>query len=176
MLKKALIALGVIIVGVLGLAATRPDNIRVQRTMSIKAPAAKIFPLVADFHDWTGWSPYEKRDPQMHRTYSGAAAGQGAEYEWNGNDQVGAGRMKILEATSPSRVTIQLDFRKPSEGHNVAEFTMDPQGDTTRVTWAMHGPANYFHKLVGLFFSMDSLIGNDFDAGLANLKTLAERT
>jgi hypothetical protein len=170
------IALLVVVVGaILVYAATKPDTFRVQRSTSIKAAPDTIFALINDYRSWTAWSPYEKRDPALKRTYSGAAAGKGAVYEWEGNSQVGQGRMEITDTAAPSRVTIKLDFIKPFEGHNIAEFTLEPSGDTTNVTWAMYGPARYITKLMSVFINMDKMIGNDFETGLANLKTLTEK-
>lgn len=175
MLKIIVIVAVVLVVAVLIYAATRPDTFRVQRVTSIKAPPQKIFPFINDFRNWGAWSPYEKKDPAMKRTFSGAANGQGAVYEWEGNNEVGQGRMEIMETAPPSRVTIKLDFVKPFEAHNIAEFTMDAQGDSTKVTWAMHGPNPFMAKVIHVFFDMDSMVGKDFEAGLANLKALAEK-
>lgn len=175
MLKKIVLAILALIAIVLIYAATRPDTFRVERTARIAAPAAKIFPLIDDFHRWEAWSPYEKLDPGMKRTFGGAPAGKGATYAWEGNGKAGAGRMEITESTPSSKIAIKLDFIKPFEGHNVAEFTLQPQGDATQVTWAMHGPSPYIAKLMGLFFNMDQMIGKDFEAGLANLKTATEK-
>jgi uncharacterized protein YndB with AHSA1/START domain len=178
MLKVIAIVVAVIVVlilGVLGYAATRPDKFRIQRSTTIKAPADKIFPLINDYHRWTSWSPYEKLDPDMKRTYSGADSGKGAVYEWEGNSKVGQGRMEILETTSPSRVTIKLDFIKPFEGHSTAEFTLEPQGDGTNVTWAMDGTNSLMGKVMHLFINMDNMIGKQFEEGLANLKTVTEK-
>jgi carbon monoxide dehydrogenase subunit G len=147
----------------------------VQRSTSIKAPPGKIFPFINDFQNWAAWSPYEKLDPQMKRSRSGAASGKGSVYEWEGNSKVGKGRMEIADMSAPSLVRINLDFVRPFEAHNIAEFTLDPKGESTNVTWAMHGPAPYVSKLMGLFFSMDRMIGKDFETGLANLKSLAEK-
>lgn len=174
MLKIIAIAVVVLIAGVLVFAATRPDNFSVQRTTSIKAPPEKIFPLINDFHRWTAWSPWEKMDPEMKRTYSGAASGKGAVYAWQGNSKVGEGRMEISDTSPPSKVTIKLDFVKPFEAHNTAEFLLEPKGDSTSVTWKMYGPSPYFAKVMGIFVSMDEMIGKDFETGLANLKTVAE--
>jgi uncharacterized protein YndB with AHSA1/START domain len=156
-------------------AATKPDSFHVARTRDIKAPPDRIFAMINDLHDWSDWSPYEKRDPQMQRSFSGAASGKGAIYEWDGNSNVGKGRMEITEATAPSKIVIKLDFIKPFEGHNTAEFTMVPQGDMTRVTWAMDGPAPFISKVMQVFINFDHMIGKDFDEGLNNLKTVAER-
>jgi carbon monoxide dehydrogenase subunit G len=156
------------------LASTKPDIIRVHRVANIKAPSEKIFNLINDFHRWSAWSPYEKLDPAMKKTLSGAARGRGAVYEWEGKGKAGMGRMEITESLPASKITIQLDFIKPFEGHNVAEFTLKPSGDTTDVTWAMQGPAPFISKVMQVFFNLDRLIGKDFEVGLANLKTLAE--
>lgn len=174
MFKIILLIVIVALVAVLGLAATRPDVFRVERSTSIKAAPEKIFPLIADFHQWAAWSPWEKMDPAMKRTFSGAASGKGAVYAWEGNSKVGAGRMEVTDAV-PSKITLQLDFIKPFEGHNIAEFTLTPNGETTNVTWAMHGPAPFISKLIGLFCNMDKMIGKDFETGLANMKVAAEK-
>lgn len=175
MLKKIAIVVAVLLAALLAFAATKPDTFRVQRTASIKAPPDKIFAIINDFHNWGSWSPWEKMDPTMKRTYSGAPNGKGAVYAWEGNSKVGAGRMEIIESVPPSRVTVQLDFLKPFEGHNIAEFITEAHGDSTNVTWAMHGPAPFLSKVMQVFCSMDKLIGKDFDAGLANLKAIAEK-
>jgi len=175
MLKIIAIVLAVLVVAILGLAMTKPDSFSVQRKTSIQAPPDKIFPLINDFHNWNSWSPWEKLDPGMNRTHSGAQNGKGAVYEWDGNSKVGKGRMEITDASAPSKIAIKLDFLKPFEGHNIAEFTLEPQGDSTNVTWTMHGPSPFVSKIMQVFMSMDKLIGKDFDSGLANLKTVAEK-
>ncbi|WP_431205114.1 SRPBCC family protein [Bradyrhizobium betae] len=169
------LVLAVGIVAVLAFAFTKPDSFRVERSLRVKAPADAIYPQVADFRRWTGWSPYEKRDPAMKRTYGGAAQGKGATYAWDGNNNVGAGHMEILEASTPSKLRIKLDFERPFEGHNTAEFTFVPQGDATQVTWAMDGPAPFMSKVMQVFINMDNMIGKDFEAGLASLKKLSEK-
>lgn len=173
MLKKIAIALAVLIAAVLAFAATKPNSFRVQRTASIQAPPEKILPLISDLHAWSAWNPFEK-DPAMKRTYSGAASGRGAVYEWDGNSQVGAGRMEILDVT-PEKVTIKLDFTRPLEGHNIAELTLAPRGNATDVTWAMYGPSPYISKLMSVFLNMDTMIGKEFETGLAKLKAIAEQ-
>jgi uncharacterized protein YndB with AHSA1/START domain len=175
MIKIIVVVLVVIVAGILAFAATRPDSFRVQRATSIKAPPEKIFGLINDFHKWGGWSPWEKLDPAMKRTFDGAAEGKGAVYAWDGSGKVGAGRMEIMESSSPSRIVIKLDFIKPFEGHNTAEYTLAPRGDSTEVTWAMYGPAPFISKVMQVFVSMDSMIGKDFEAGLANMKSIAEK-
>jgi hypothetical protein len=173
--KAVLLVVVILIVAVLAYAATRPGTLHVERSAGIKASPEKIFPMISDFHNWSAWSPYEKLDPAMKRTFSGAPRGNGAVYEWEGNSNVGQGRMEITNASPSSNVTIKLDFVKPMEGHNVAVFTLEPKGDTTNVTWSMDGPTPYLGKLIGVFLNMDNMIGNDFATGLGNLKAQAEK-
>ena len=177
MIKTIAIIAAIIVVAVAALlvyAATRPDSFRVQRTVSIKAPPERIFALIDDFRQWRAWSPYEEMDPAMERTLSGAASGKGAVYAWRSAGKPGEGRMEITDSASPSRITISLEFFKPFAARNVAEFHLVPEGESTRVTWNMHGPSPFVAKLMGLFFSLDRMIGRDFEAGLAKLKAAAE--
>jgi uncharacterized protein YndB with AHSA1/START domain len=169
------VILAIAIAAILVLAATKPNTLRVQRAIGIKAPAEKIFPLISDFHQWRSWSPYETKDPAMKRTYSGADSLKGAAYAWDGDKNVGSGRMEILETSAPQKIVIKLDFFTPFEGHNTAEFTMLPQGNGTHVTWVMYGPANFMSRLIQVFMNLDNMIGRDFEAGLANLKKLTEK-
>ncbi len=169
------VVLAIIIAVILILAATKPGTFRVERTAVVDAPADRIFPLISDFRQWLNWSPWEGRDPALKRSYSGPERGKGAVYAWDGNKNVGSGRMEILEANSPSKVVIKLDFLKPFEAHNTAEFTMLPQGGATNVIWVMHGPAPFVSKVMQVFMNMDRMIGKDFEAGLANLKTITEK-
>jgi uncharacterized protein YndB with AHSA1/START domain len=167
--------LAIAIAVVLILAAAKPDTFSVQRGATMKAPPEKIFSLINDFHQWGKWSPWENRDPAMTRIFSGAESGQGAVYAWEGNKNVGSGRMEILDASTPSKIIIKLDFLKPFEAHNTAEFTMLPQGDATSVNWVMHGPAPFLSKMMQVFMNIDKMVGKDFEIGLTNLKGLAER-
>jgi hypothetical protein len=169
------IALVIAIAIVLILAAAKPDTFSVHRATMVKTSPERIFPLINDFHQWVSWSPYETRDPAMKRSYSGAASGKGAVYGWEGNKNVGAGRMEILDTSVPSKIVIKLDFFKPFEGHNTGEFTMLPQGDDTNVTWRMFGPAPFMSRLTQVFVNLDNMIGKDFEIGLANLKRLTEK-
>ena len=168
------IVLAIAIAIVLILAATKPNTFSVRRAITAKAPPERIFSLINDFHQWRSWSPYENKDPAMKRTFGGAESGKGAVYGWDGNNNVGSGRMEILDASAPSKIVIKLDFFRPFEGHNTAEFTMLPQGDATSVNWVMHGPAPFMSKVMQVFMNIDKMIGKDFEAGLANLKRLTE--
>ncbi len=175
MLKTiALVVLGCVGI-VLLLAAFRLDTFRVERSLAIKAPPDKIFPHLTDFKAWGAWSPWEKKDPHQKRTFSEPPRGPGAHYHWVGNKDVGEGRMEISEAVAPTNVRIKLDFVKPFEAHNMVDFTLKPQGDTTLVRWTMQGPQPFIGKLFGLFVSMDRMVGKDFEAGLAALKAVAEK-
>jgi hypothetical protein len=173
MLKKIALGIVVVIAAILVIAAFQPNTFHVQRTATIKAPPEKIVPLIADFHHWSSWSPFEKLDPAMKRTMSGAPSGPGAVYAWDGNSKAGAGRMEVLSA-SPAAVKIQLDFTRPFASHTMAEFTLEPHGDTTNVTWSMTGPQMYISKVICLFMNMDKMVGKDFETGLASLKAIAE--
>lgn len=146
----------------------------VERSTSINAPVASVYSHIVDFHNWTGWSPWEGLDPDQSRTYSGADSGLGAKYAWSGNRRVGEGRMEIIEAVEPSRVKIALDFLKPFKSSSVTAFDLQPEGETTRVTWTMTGANTLMLRVMGIFRSMDKMIGPDFEKGLAQLKTVAE--
>lgn len=163
-----------LIVAVLVYAYTRPSDFRIARTISINAAPETIFPLIADFHTWEHWSPYEKKDAEMKKTYSGAEKGEGAVYEWEGK-KVGSGRMEIVETVEPSKITIKLDFIKPMKAHNTTEYTLEKNGDATTVTWAMSGSNAFMGKLMSVFISMEKLVGTDFEVGLANIKAIAEK-
>ncbi len=171
----------IVLVGVVALvavllimAAAKPSTFRVQRSLSLRVPPERIYPLIADFHNWTAWSPYEALDPEMKKTYSGARSGLGAVYEWAGNSKAGAGRMEVTDTSFPWKITIKLDFLKPFKGHNVADFALTSQDGATNVTWAMYGPVPFLAKLMTIFVSMDKLLGKEFEAGLANLKSAVE--
>jgi len=175
MIKKIAIVIALLIAGILGFAATKPDTFRVQRAASIKASPEKVFALINDFKRWDAWSPWEKKDPAMKRTWGAVTSGKGAKYGWDGNSEVGQGSMEITESVPPSRITLKLDFVKPFEGHNIVEFTLEPKGDVTNITWAMQGPAPFITKVIQVFCDMDSMVGKDFETGLANMKTVAEK-
>jgi uncharacterized protein YndB with AHSA1/START domain len=164
------VAFGIVLI----LAARKPDRLSVRRAITVKAAPERIFSLIDDFRQWGTWSPYEQKDPAMQRSYGGAAGGRGAIYAWDGNRNVGSGRMEILESSPPSKIVIKLDFFKPFEGHNTAEFTLLPQGDVTQLTWLMHGPAPLMTRLMQVFIDLDHMIGREFEVGLANLKQLTE--
>jgi hypothetical protein len=178
MILNILITLAtIVVVAVIALVvivALRPAEFRIARSAKISAPPPAVFSQVNDFHKWTGWSPWEKIDPALQRTYEGPAAGEGAIYAWKGNKNVGQGRMTILESRPSELIRIKLEFLKPFACTNTAEFTFQPEGNQTAVTWSMSGVNQFMGKAFGLFMNMDKMIGNDFEKGLASMKSLAE--
>ncbi|RZL01794.1 MAG: polyketide cyclase [Rubrivivax sp.] len=175
MVKTILIVAGVGLAALLSYAATRPDTFAVQRSASIKAPADKLHALINDLHQFNTWNPYNLKDPHIKGAYRGPVAGPGAHYDFEGNQDVGKGSIEVT-ASEADKVSMRLDMVEPFEGHNQVEFRLAPGAEGTQVTWAMHGPAPFMHKLVGLFINMDQMIGRDFETGLANLRTKAETT
>jgi uncharacterized protein YndB with AHSA1/START domain len=178
MIATILIVIVVAVAAVLAYAATKPDTFMVRRSASIAAPAEKIFPMIDDLRAQSAWSPFEK-DPNMKRTHSGAPRGKGAVYAWDGNRQVGAGRIAITESVPHSKVVLLLDMARPFKAHNTVEFTLDRIGagtnvTGTKVTWAMQGRRPYMAKVMGLFMDCDKMCGGMFEEGLAKLKALAE--
>jgi uncharacterized protein YndB with AHSA1/START domain len=154
---------------------SKPNNFRMQRSVTINAPAAVVYGHIDDFRQWKDWSPWEQLDPDLKRTFSGETSGVGAVYDWQSNGKAGQGRMTIREAAPAHRLLINLDFIKPIAATNSAEFLLQPSGDGTVVTWAMFGPSPFMSKLMGTLMNMDDLIGKDFERGLGNLKRLSEQ-
>lgn len=175
MIKIIAIIIVVLIAAVLGYAAMQPDSFRVERSIVIKAPAAKIFAEINDFHRWEAWSPWEKIDPAVKRSYSGAEHGVGAVYSWEGNDEIGMGNMRIVESLPSSKLLLDIEFIAPFAAKNKVEFTLVENGDTTTVTQSMYGPSPYLSKLIGVFFNMDKMVGEKYEEGLASLKAIAEK-
>lgn len=174
MLRKiGLVLLGIIVL-LVAVIVSRPSEYRVERSASINAPPAVVFDFVNDFHKWEGWSPWEKLDPSMKKTYEGPATGAGAVYSWTGNDKVGEGRMTITDSRPGESVAIKLEFIKPFAAVCNTTFTFSPQGTATKVSWTMEGSNNFVAKAFTLFMNMDDMIGKDFEKGLAQLRTQAE--
>jgi hypothetical protein len=173
-LKKIAIGVGVVLLVLIAVIMTRPATFRIERTATILAPANVVFPLVNDFHNWERWSPWEKRDPTMQKMHEGAPAGAGAMYSWIGNNDVGEGKMTILESKPDEMISMKLDFLKPMKATNMTQFSFKPEGDNTQVTWAMSGENNFISKAFSLVMDMDKLVGKDFEEGLSNLNTVAQ--
>lgn len=176
MLKAILLIVVVIVVGVLIYASTRPDTFSVVRKIKINASPDVIFAEINEFKRWQSWSPWETKDPAMQRKFSGAPAGVGSIYEWIGDKNVGEGRMEITESVAAQKILIKLDFLKPFEAHNIAEFSFTAESDGTLVIWEMRGPQIFIGKLMGIFMDIDKMVGTDFEAGLAKLKKITETT
>jgi uncharacterized protein YndB with AHSA1/START domain len=157
-------------------AAMADDTYTVERSTTIDAPPERIYQHIANFHSWRSWSPWEGVDPDLRRTYSGPDTGPGATYTWEGNRKAGAGRMEIVEAVEPARVRIDLHFLKPFKARNETVFTIRPEGSGSRLTWTMTGRKTLATKIMGIFKSMDAMIGPDFERGLASLKSTVERS
>lgn len=175
MFKIIGIIVAVVVAGVLLFAANKPDSFRVERRASIQATPEKIFSLINDLRAFNTWNPFEKKDPNLKGRYSGPSSGRGAAYAFDGNKDVGKGSIEIMESSPPSKVTMRLAMVEPFEVQNTVEFTLVPNGGATHVTWAMQGPAPFIAKVIHVFIDMDKMVGRDFEAGLANLKAIAER-
>jgi len=163
------------IVVLLVYASTRPSTFRVQRSASIKASPDKIFAIINDHRNWADWSPWDKLDPNMKKSFSEPSSGVGASYEWEGNSKAGSGRVTIIETVPPNKLVSRLEMLKPMKAENRVEFTLEQQGEDTNVTWAMAGTQNLMMKVVGLFINCNDMVGKDFETGLANLKAIAEK-
>jgi uncharacterized protein YndB with AHSA1/START domain len=178
MLKIIGIIAGVLVVGIIGVlayATTAPDTFAVQRSIAIKAPPEKIFPLINELKTMNEWNPFAKQDPTIRLTYSGPASGKGAANSWDSDGSAGQGRLEITDSAPPSQVTMRLDMAKPMEGHNTIVFALQPQADGTQVTWSMTGAMSYVAKVICTFVNMDRMIGGEFEKGLAELKAMAEK-
>lgn len=179
MLRKILIAIAVLVAGIAGLvlyaSMTQPDTFRVQRAMTMNAPADKIFAIVTDLRRGVEWSPYEQKDPDMKKTFSGPATGPGSQLTWDGNSNIGAGTLTIANTTAPSKVVLNLDITRPMSAHHIIDYDLAPEGSGTKMTWSMHGAMNPISKVMCLFVNMDKMVGTDMEQGLRNLKALAER-
>lgn len=179
MLKKVGLALlGLVTLGllvILGLAASQPDEIFVERQANIAAPPPVVYGYINDLHRFTEWSPWQKRDPAMRMSFEGPDVGTGAAYAWQGNREVGAGRLTITDTTPDSKVEMLLEFSEPFVATDHVRFKLTPTAEGTRVSWAMTGSNDFASKLASVFLDMDKMIGRDFENGLAELKRLAER-
>jgi hypothetical protein len=172
--EKDPIGLAVIIVVFLAVVALQPADFQVTRAQTIVAPPETVFAQVNDFRKWKAWSPWEKKDPDMQRTYSGEPSGEGAANAWSGNSEVGEGNMTITESRPNERIRLKLEFIKPMTATSDTEFDFAPKDDGTQVTWTMSGKNGFVGKALCLFMSMDKMVGGDFEKGLASMKQVAE--
>lgn len=174
MLKRILIGLAVVVLAFVGYVALQPSTFRVERSSIVVAPPSAVFAEVNDFHNWEAWSPWAKRDPDAKTTFEGPASGEGAVFRWSGNQEVGEGRMTLVESRPDQHIRIRVDFVKPWEGTSASDFTFRPDGPRTIVTWTISGEQTFLEKAVCVFMNMDKTLGGDLEKGLASLKTLAE--
>lgn len=154
--------------------ATRPADFKITRSLSMHAAPQAVFEQINDFQNWRNWSPWERLDPNLQRTYEGPPAGVGSVYSWQGNKKVGAGRMTILESRPGERVRIKLEFFRPFKATNTAEFSIKTQFNETLVTWDMTGCNHFCAKLFSLVLNIDKLVGKDFEKGLNSMKSVVE--
>jgi hypothetical protein len=168
-------AAAVLVIAIVAYAATRPDRIHIQRSMSIKASADTIFPMINDLRAFNTWNPFDKKDPNIKGTYTGPQRGKGAGYAFD-SGTAGTGTIEIVDTAPAKRVTMKLVMTKPMHADNRVEFTLEPEGDLTRVTWAMDGEVPFLGKVLSVFCNMDTMVGQEFEAGLADLKTLMEKS
>ncbi len=174
MLLKIAAVLAAVVAAILAFAATKPDSFRVERSVVVAASPEKVFPYLEDPKKTVEWSPWEKKDPNLKKTFSGAAKGKGAVYEWDGNKDIGAGRLEITEVVPNAKVVMDLHFLRPMEGRNVAAYVVTPKEGGCEVAWSIEGPMPFMSKLVSVFMDMDKMIGAEFEKGLGDLKALAE--
>jgi hypothetical protein len=175
MLKKILIALAVLIAVLVVIILKQPDEFKVSRTTTLAAHADVIFDQINDLHKWEAWSPWAKLDPNAKSSYDGPDAGVGTSMSWDGNRSVGAGSMKIIENRTNEFVKYQLDFLKPMKATNTAEITLKSEGENTTITWSMYGHSNFISKAMNLVFNCEKMVGDQFNQGFANLKTIVEK-
>lgn len=162
-----------LVLGVLGAAAMKPDTLHVERSATMAATPADLVPYVSDLHKWSEWNPWKDYDPAMKTTYSDPAAGVGAWYEWTGNEQVGHGKMAV-KSVAEDKVTHDLEFFEPWQSKSVITFAFAADGAGTKVTWSMDEQQQFMGKVMGLFMDMDAMLGADFEKGLKKLQPLAE--
>ena len=174
MLKKIVVLVIAVLFVLATTIAMQPAEFRIARSITVAAPPAVLFAEVNDLHAFQVWNPYAKKDPAMKQSYEGPPAGVGASYAWAGNQEVGTGRMTIVESRPNDLVRMKLEFLAPFRATNVAEFTFEPAGNDTVVTWSMSGTNDLMGKAIGLVMDMDKMVGGDFEKGLADLEALAE--
>lgn len=154
--------------------ASRPSEFRIARSHQIKAPSPVVYGIINDLHQWDRWSPYSKLDPDMKKTYDGPESGPGASYAWNGNSQVGEGKLTITDSKPDEFVKMDLQFTRPFQCQNKVTFVIDPSGSETKVSWIMQGTNTFVGKLFDTLMNMDKMVGSDFEKGLVTLDSVAQ--
>jgi hypothetical protein len=173
MLKNILIGLGVIVAIVVAVIAIQPANFAIERSTEIAASPDVIFPHLDGAKALDVWSPWNKMDPQLSITHAGPERGAGSSESWQG-PKMGVGSLTVTNVKPNEEVDLELNFEKPMKATNRALFTLAPAGTLTQVTWRMEGTNNFLGKAASLVMNMDRMVGDTFDRGLADLKTLAE--
>lgn len=175
-MKKALIVVVILLVSAAGLIALQPPDFCIAKTATISAPAEILFAQINDFHQWEAWSPWAKLDPHAKNSFEGPGSGEGAIFRWAGNQEVGEGSMTILESRSPTLIKIRLEFLKPFAAVHTTEFTLVPQGNRTTITWTMYGKNNFVGKAMNLIMNCDKMVGEMYEKGFANMKSIVEKS
>jgi hypothetical protein len=171
----ALLLLG-LIVGFLIVVSLQPSTFSVERSAAMAAPPTVVFAQVNDLQAWDAWSPWSKLDSKPKTTISTPSAGKGATFTWDGNDEIGAGTLTILDSKPDESVEVEQAFIRPFNGKARMAFTFMSEGDGTKVTWKMDGTNDFFGKALCMFMDMDAILGKSFEQGLANMKELVEKS
>jgi Polyketide cyclase / dehydrase and lipid transport len=174
MIKKVLLGLVAVIAIFLAVAAMQPADFRISRSATIAAPPSALFEQINDLLKFQDWNPWAKLDPNAKMTYTGPPSGVGSAYSWAGNGEVGEGTMTITESRPGELVRAKMEFNKPMQATNIAEFTFKPEGDKTLMTWSMSGTNGLVAKAFGLLIDCDKMVGSEFEKGLAKLKSITE--
>ena len=175
MLKLILGILVAAVIGVVVVAAGKPDDYLYTRSMDMNAPPAKIFAQINDFTKWPAWSPWAKLDPNAKMLLEGPKAGAGAISRWAGNDKMGEGSMTITESKPNDHVTMLLEFIKPMPGTATSIFILKPNGKVTNVSWSMSGKQDLLQKVMGVVFNCEKMIGDAYTEGLTSIKAIVEK-
>lgn len=173
-LINIVLALGVGALALVAYAATRPDTFEIKRSTMIAAPAAVIFPLINNLRGFNRWNPFLLKDQATRLTYQTIEEGPGAVYGWEGNRDLGKGRLEVVGSVPHSRIEMKLHMIEPMVAQNRVVFALEPAGEMTKVTWTMDGPQPLISKVMGLFLNFEAMVGADFEKGLQRMKAIAE--
>ena len=163
-----------LLIGFLSYVATKESQFNYQRSGLIKAPASKIYPYLVNFKLGHQWSPYEQKDPSMKKTFSGPEGQVGSIMEFEGNSEVGSGKLEILKMVPDESVEIRLTMLKPFQAENIVRYKLSPEANGTLFTWSMSGDGGFLGKLIATVIDCEKMVGGQFSEGIANLKKLIE--
>jgi polyketide cyclase/dehydrase/lipid transport protein len=164
-LTLVLLGLAALVAALVSYVASRPDAFRIERSQRIRASADTVFARIDDLREFNTWNPFAAADPSVKIVYSGPDRGTGAAYEWDSTGRAGKGRMTVVESQTARRVVMRLEFLKPFTATNTAEFSLVSEGPVTNITWAMTGTCGFVHKLCGLVFNSDKMVGGELTKG-----------